>query len=398
MLRGMSKIVKAYHFVTLHGQTLAAGSGERTAPRTAPARVKLADAGENHMFRGPAYRLEDPAAVAAASLRDTTDLVIDYEHGSDFRAPKGETAPAAGWIKKLSAEPDGLYAEVEWTDRARAMIEAGEYRYISPTFMADKKTGVIKQLLRAGLTNNPAFDLPALASAHHITPEDEERTMDETLKAALCSLLGLDPSSTDDQTLVTAAAKLKGAALLSADDLKQIGDALDTEDTITGAVILASLQAGNKPKNPDPKNPDQKHPDTARPDPARYVEVGVMKSVQDELGSVKKELASLQADKGRDAAETKVAAAIRDGKLVPGQKDWALSLASSDAESFDAYIKGAPTILDGGRTVTLAKSGDGGEALTAQQKAICSQLGMSEDTFLGKGQGGDSGDDKKKAS
>ncbi len=398
MLRPMSKIVKAYHFVTL-----AAGSGDRPGDRTAPDRIKLFDPGINRAHDGRVFGLDDLAAVVRASMRRGTDLVIDYEHGSEMKAAKGEMAPAAGWIKNLTAEVDGLYAEVEWTDRARAMIEAGEYRYISPSIKPDKIVGGVvhvQRILRAGLTNTPALDLPALANAYHTTPEDEEEPMDETLKTALCSLLGLDAEKTDDQALLAAADRLKGAALLSANDLKEIGEALDTDDAVTGAVILASLKKGDEGSDtPDPKNPDLKNPD-----PAKYVEVGVMKSVQDALGSVKQELASLQADRGKDAAEAKVAAAIKDGKLVPGQKQWALSLASSDPDSFDRYIKGAPTILDGGRTVTLASTGGEGETLTARQKAICSQLGMSEDTFLGKDTGDkdtgskDTGDDRKKAS
>ncbi|MNZ94279.1 Mu-like prophage I protein [compost metagenome] len=49
------------------------------------------------------------------------------------------------------------------------MIEAGEYRYLSPVFSYDPKTGDVLDLHHVGLTNYPALDgmaaLPALAAA-----------------------------------------------------------------------------------------------------------------------------------------------------------------------------------------------------------------------------------------
>ncbi len=45
----------------------------------------------------------------------------------------GGTAPAAGWIKRLEARPDGIWAAVAWTEAAQARIRAGEYRYITPS-------------------------------------------------------------------------------------------------------------------------------------------------------------------------------------------------------------------------------------------------------------------------
>ena len=70
-----------------------------------------------------------------------TDLPIDYEHqtlGGTYSSPNGQ-APAAGWIKSLRSEPGiGLLAEIEWTEQARKMIAAKEYRYLSPVAIIRK--------------------------------------------------------------------------------------------------------------------------------------------------------------------------------------------------------------------------------------------------------------------
>lgn len=66
--------------------------------------------------------------------RDGIDVVVDYEHQTLY----GEEAPASGWILKdpisLKAENGELFAQIAWTDRAKAMIMSGEYRYLSPVF------------------------------------------------------------------------------------------------------------------------------------------------------------------------------------------------------------------------------------------------------------------------
>ena len=95
------------------------------------------------------------------------DLVIDYEH----QTLSGDVAPAAGWIKQLVDKgQNGLWAVVEWTERALNYLRNKEYRFLSPTFTldgVDTVTGdrVGALLVNAALTNNPFFtELPAIVS------------------------------------------------------------------------------------------------------------------------------------------------------------------------------------------------------------------------------------------
>jgi len=60
--------------------------------------------------------------------RRAVDIVVDYEH----QTLTNSQAPASGWIKGLSLGNDGIYAEVEWTDRAKGYLSNKEYRYLSP--------------------------------------------------------------------------------------------------------------------------------------------------------------------------------------------------------------------------------------------------------------------------
>lgn len=82
------------------------------------------------------------------------DIVIDYEH----QTLKNAEAPAGGWIKELLLKNDGIFAKVEWTEKAKAYLKNKEYRYLSPVVMVRKKDKKALQLHSAALTNTPAIN------------------------------------------------------------------------------------------------------------------------------------------------------------------------------------------------------------------------------------------------
>jgi len=113
----------------------------------------------------PGWKIDAKIAqrvIAASATVD--DMVIDYEHQTINSEKNGQPAPAAGWFKRMVwREGAGLFAVgVQWTDKARAMIAAGEYRHISPVFPYNAVTGEVLKIVGLGLTNNPA--LPGLAN------------------------------------------------------------------------------------------------------------------------------------------------------------------------------------------------------------------------------------------
>jgi phage I-like protein len=88
-------------------------------------------------------------------------LAIDYEHQSFERyntRPDG-LRPAAGWIGRLEVRDDGLWAcDVTWTDRAKELLKAGEYRYFSPViYWTDEDYSNVAALGPVALTNDPAM-------------------------------------------------------------------------------------------------------------------------------------------------------------------------------------------------------------------------------------------------
>lgn len=141
----------------------------------------------------PGWKLDaENATEIITDIASRDDLLIDFEHQSLKTKENGQPAPAAGWIKGLVwREGVGLIATgVKWTARARSMILAGEYRYISPVFSYSAVTGRVEKLFCAGLTNTPGLtgltDLSSVAiNARQavILPRDSDHSIESFNRA-----------------------------------------------------------------------------------------------------------------------------------------------------------------------------------------------------------------------
>ncbi|MBI1214544.1 MAG: hypothetical protein GC185_01840 [Alphaproteobacteria bacterium] len=312
--------------------------------------------------RGP-YSLTDPAAVVAASKRPMVDLPIDRDHAADLM-PSGSENPAAGWIKEMEARPDGIYARVEWTPRAAQQITDKEYRYLSPVFFTDMK-GVVQRIIRATLTNIPNLEIKAVASQQTPGPDttpqqskQETNTMDENL-TAIAALLGMT-GVTDPKAIVDAVAALKKEA----DETKQENDAIKNAAGADAAATPDQVVTAAQ----------KKVQGQGEPDPAKFVPVEQVKNLSSQLASLQKEVSA-------DKASTVVDAAIKEGKLQPALREWALNLASSDMEALQGFLKNA-VAFKGTQVVVDGKPiGKEEGALDAEQLNLCSQLGIKPEAF-----------------
>ena len=130
------------------------------------ARVRILPAGRFHPNDGrqqpePGWYLDAGIAanLTAAGPPWGDDYLIDYEHQSLDAGKSGLPAPAAGWFSSLEwQEGDGLYMSgIRWTEAARNMIAATEYRYLSPVFTFAPDTGFVTRVMSVALTNTPAL-------------------------------------------------------------------------------------------------------------------------------------------------------------------------------------------------------------------------------------------------
>lgn len=129
------------------------------------------------------------ARIIAQAAAMPDDLLIDYEHQSLNAGKNGQPVPAAGWFKRMEwREGKGLcVVDARFTLKAKEMIAASEYRYISPVFSFDEKSGEVLSIISMALTNTPALSglvdlgMVAVNSTHGIAPT--ERDSDRAIEA-----------------------------------------------------------------------------------------------------------------------------------------------------------------------------------------------------------------------
>lgn len=120
---------------------------------------------------------------------------LDFNHASGgglFSSPSADEGAAAGWVTSLEDRGnDGLWAEIDWTDRGLKSVRAREYRYLSPEFSLkqfDKTTGEVAdrpRLYAVALTNRPFLERQErLAATDAPTGAEKEMAMSDP-KAAV---------------------------------------------------------------------------------------------------------------------------------------------------------------------------------------------------------------------
>ena len=334
---------------------------------TAGAEIQLLPAGE---FRSSdvrpkevsAWRMDAEIAAALIAQIDAraNRLVVDYEHQTLLSADNGQPAPAAGWFKKLEWREDGLWAvDVEWTERARAMIEAGEYLYISPVFTYDKKTGAVLRLVNAALTNNPALDGMDAVAAKFLA---DESTQEESLKMDIEELLNQLRWMLNMPALATA--EEITAELQKAINVIKGGQT----DTAAASFSLTAFLAG--------KDGEIAALKSATPDLSRFVPVETMTELRNQVAALSAKLNGKEVD---DLVEV----ALTSGKLLPAQESWARDLGKSNLAALTAYLDTAQPVAALSGTQTGGKEPDGkadGE-LSESELAMCKHMGVDPEEF-----------------
>ncbi|MEW5804928.1 MAG: phage protease [bacterium] len=288
-----------------------------------PVEIQLLPWGEQHTEKGD-WVVDDASLrlIIADFAGRKNDPVIDYEHQS-----LGEgIAPAAGWIKKLINKGTlGLWAAVEWTQRAAEFIKNKEYRYLSPVFFRDPETLRVTRLVNAGLTNVPLIDgmVPLVNKQpvifNHSIPKED------AMKKKLAALLGLKEDAPDEEFIQVISARMEAAKAQGAQGAQ--GNSLTSHEKIPAEITgLLGLEPGAK---------------TA--DVAARIQS--LKQSADQTTALAAKVTTLEEGaKKREAGEL-VEAAMKEGKVTPAQREWADAYALRDPEGFKLFVAKAPQIV-----------------------------------------------------
>lgn len=272
--------------------------------------------------------------------------MIDYEHQTLFIQTNGQGNPAAGWIIQAEyIDGEGLFADVEWTEKAQQHIKAKEYRYISPYFLP-AQDGAVVQVINAALTNRPA-----LHQLHEAIAASQQSNKEKTMLALLRDLFGLPQASEDEiKQKLTALSQAKGEQGIA---LSDVYSELNKQTALAAQVTA------------------QTHIDLTQ-----YVPLSEMKKVQQELVTLTQ---SINQDKVNQLVEV----ALSEGRLLPSQKEWAINLGQKDLQALSDYL--AVTTVNPALTSTQTQGKapeDKAVALSEAEKVAAKALGLTEAEFI----------------
>lgn len=323
-------------------------------PEGLPEWIQLLPAGEieTRDGRGP-WKNTAPEMVLSEFASWGMPIAIDYDHQSESAEDKSGPVPAAGWIHELAIRDGAIYGRVTWTQQAAGLIAAAEYRYISPVFNFDKKTGIVVRIVGAGLTNRPNLFLEAIAASRGGGPMNK-------LLEELCYMLNL-PITTTAEEMQGHLDRLKGMlaqgeAAITA--MKPLGEALGLPETTTVAEIAAAAQARF----------------SESPDLGTFVP-------RAEFDRVAASLTQLQSERRSERTGRAVSTAIEAGKLSPAMKEWATAYCNRDPEGFASYVEKMPAIFPGNNGAPPVPPQAKDTELDEGDRAVCAQMGIDPEKY-----------------
>jgi phage I-like protein len=307
---------------------------------TTPDWVELIPPGMNVEGRdGRAWINDQPDGIVEQFKQDARQIPIDYEHATEIKAPNGEPAPAVAWIDEIEVRDQGaIWGKVNWNDDGRDAVMNRAYKYLSPVFTFAKNSGRVLRLLSAGLTNQPNLHLTALNRRDDLAlTTKEDILMDEKITTAL-DLAG--DSSIDD--VVTAINSIKAA------QDEKVESAANAEFT---------------------------------PDIEKFIPRSDFDAATERATNAEKELNEIKETARNAEIQSEIDAALESGKITPASVDYHVAACQMDGglDRFKAFAQSAPEIAGDSGIEGTAENTE--SALTDEETAVCSMLGLAESEF-----------------
>lgn len=298
---------------------------------TIPEWVELIPPGQVVGRDGRSWSNSNPQGIIDAFNALGMDLPVDIEHATELKAPRGEAAPAAGWIKGLQERGDGsVWGRVEWNPLGRDLVGGKQYRYLSPVILYQKDSGLIAGLTSVALTNRPNLNLQALNHQIGSTEHPKENSM---LKALLAAL-GLPEDATAEQAL----AKIT---------------------TLKTDLATATNHASS-------------------PSLEKFVPRADYDAALGRANNAEQQMTAIKKEQQETAVNAAIETALAEGKITPATADYHKAQCAQEGglQRFVDFCKAAPVIgdpsgLDG------KDPGKDGKALNAQEEQVASMFGNS---------------------
>lgn len=299
------------------------------------------------------------ANILANAQAYPTKIPGDYHHASLDARETGAKAPASGWLDpaSITEESNGIWGDVQWTDAAASAIRKKEFLYISPVFSVDTETNETFALKGFALTHYPNLgELTPVANAQKEKKIMEESKMEELLER-FKYMLNLPELATDEEVIAEldkALARLH--SLIGSKSTEANTQATSLIDLIQGLEDQTEAVAAN-----------------SQVDANEFVP-------RAEFDRLRVEHNAITSEREKDRVETAVNAALETGVIAPASVGWATEYCKKDAEGFAMFVANSAQVVPLGKESAPSVTSAG--VLSAEETAVCSQLGISTEDYL----------------
>ena len=299
-----------------------------------PEWVELVPAGAVVGRDGRSWNNSRPESILAHFAQLACDLPIDINHSTELKAPKGEPAPAIGWVMELEDRNGAIWGRVEWNATGKQLVGERAYRYLSPVIIYQPSSGTIVGLTSVGATNQPNLKLQALN--HEQGAETPEESI--MLKAILAAL-GLPENTTEAEAVVK-----------------------------IGGLKSELATATNRAENPSLE---------------KFVPRADYDAALGKATNAEQKLAQIKTEQLETAINAAIDQALKDGKITPATKEYHQAQCRQDGglERFASYCAAAPVIGDAS-DLGEKDPDKNRKSLNAQEQQVCEALGIPPEEYL----------------
>lgn len=297
---------------------------------------------------------------------------VDHDHGA-----------AQGWVKALDARPEGLFAEIEWTDDGKEKVEKKLYKYFSPELAKVfnlKGEPFYPVLVAVALTNSPVINILPEIQLSEITNMDsmqfstylqtglKNNTILETGKGITDPKIKKEVSNMNFDEIIKA---LSALGDLTDEQKKQLLDTIGFE-------VETEPTKKIEPKDGEPVDPTAmaNKKEVVNPSVAMS-EVSALKDLAKAQGA---ELARIKLSLESEKVEKALALALSEGRIVPADKKvWERRLSENFA-SVSEILKEMPVKVVLSEKGSESSKGSGSMQFSEKEaREIGERMGWSEE-------------------
>jgi phage I-like protein len=364
------------------------------SPSPGPVWVQLARIGRFFSTRYKQFDITEKTLEEMELNFDTTQQApFDLDHLSTTPVDKRPTADAGravGWIQKLERRDGGktLWGLTEWGEEAIELIRKKAYKYVSPTFhpnyttTEDEPKAIGAKLIAAALTNHPFLHRMEAVACNADLVALVDISLDEKTRRISQSFYDRFNTSWESGAYIV---EMFEKYVIARKDGKSWKIPIKADKELTEIEWGEPVEVVSTWKTLGSDGENNMAGTTTETKPNQSADNSQVLQLSEMQQTIIQMRADLDAEKAKNEeisktlkktlATSRVEGLIAEGKLLPVQKDWAITYAMSNSEQFEQFAGTLQVVVklnkeEGSGEGDAAAVNTGGNPLEATRKAF----------------------------